>query len=398
MRILLLTALLTGIFTAYAQVDLTRRITLDIKEVSLDKLFEILETHHGVVIAFGIDNIPNTLKISLSVKNRTILEILQMICAQAGLSYHVIDRAIVFKYSQLNHPHKAARTLDTSMLAWNPNRDSSDVSPMVKGNTGIDSLIANRVDSVRISYKHTIPNGAEFRPPKPVRRPDMTDLVIVPSLFSDGEKHSKIGCYGAGVFFSYAVDHNKFHFVERNIAFQKYEVDWNHSITMGGYIILSSKIYVSLGAAYATKDFVLNYNYRVLDPDDPFPIPDQTKIKVRYLEIPVTLGYGILTRRKYSLCVAAGFYPSYLVEKGEHTTYLNSGNPSTTYFVNANRSTIYSGTLGFIAHYSISNGCGVFIEPGYLYFIGAINKEAMQSNSSLYRIKTGIHFSLFHKN
>jgi hypothetical protein len=169
-------------------------------------------------------------------------------------------------------------------------------------------------------------------------------------------------------------------------------------MTMGGYIILSSKIYVSLGAAYATKDFVLNYNYQVLDPDDPFPIPDQTRIRVRYLEIPLTLGYGILTRRKYSLCVAAGFYPSYLVEKGEHTTYLNSGNPSTTYFVNANSSTIYSGTLGFIAHYSISNGCGVFIEPSYLYFMGAVNREAMKSNSSLYRIKTGIQFSLFQKN
>jgi hypothetical protein len=396
MRILLLTALLiTGIFTAYAQVDLTRRITLDIKEVSLDKLFEILETHHGVVIAFGIDNIPNTLKISLSVKNTTMLEILQMICAQAGLSYDIIDRAIVFKYSQLNQ-HKTAKASDTSMLALPPNTDSSNVSTMVRGN-GFDSLIAKQVDFGKISYKYTIPDKVEFRPPKPVRRPDMKNLVIGPSLFPDGNKRSKIGYYGAGVFFNYAADYNNFHFVERNIAFQKYRVDWNYSMAIGGYIILSSRIYISLGGAYATKDFVLNYNYRVLDPDDPFPIPDQTKVKVRYLEIPLTLGYGILTRRKYSLCVAAGFYPSYLVEKDEHTTYLNSGNPSTTYFVNANQSIIYSGTLGFIAHYSIGNGCGVFIEPGYLYFIRAVNKEAMQSNSSLYRIKAGIQFSLFHK-
>jgi hypothetical protein len=398
MRILLLTALSIGILTAHAQVDLTRRITLDIKEVSLDKLFEILETHHGVVIAFGIDNIPNTLKISLSVKNTTMLEILQMICAQAGLSYDIIDRAIVFKYSQLNQ-RKTAKASDTSMFALPPNRDSSNISTMIKGNVSLDSLIAKRVDSGKVSYKYTIPDKAEFQLPKPVNTPDVSDLVIGPSLFSDGNRHlKKIGCYGAGLFFSYAVDHNKFHFAERNIAFQKYEVDWNHSMTMGGYIILSSKIYISLGAAYATKDFVLNYNYQVLDPDDPFPIPDQTRLRVRYLEIPLTLGYGILTRRKYSLCVAAGFYPSYLVEKDEHTTYLNSGNPSTTYFVNANSSTIYSGTLGFIARYSISNGCGVFIESGYLYFIGAVNREAMKSNSSLYRIKTGIQFSLFQKN
>ncbi|SKC85007.1 outer membrane beta-barrel protein [Ohtaekwangia koreensis] len=390
MRILLLTALLTGILTAYAQVDLTRHITLDVKEVTLDKLFEILETYHGVAIAFGIDNIPNTLKISLSVKNKTIFEILEMVCTQAGLSYDVIDRAVVFKYSKPNHPHKTAKVLPV-------NTDSSDISFTVKGDSGIDSPIANRVDSVKLSYKYTIPNGAEFRPPKRVRRPDITNLVIGPSLFSDGNKRSKIGCYGAGVFLSYAADYNNFHFVERNIAFQKYRVDWNHSMAIGGYIILSSRIYISLGGAYATKDFVLNYNYRVLDPDDPFPIPDQTKVKVRYLEIPLTLGYGILTRRKYSLCVAAGFYPSYLVEKDEHTTYLNSGNPSTTYFINANRSTIYSATLGFIAHYSIGNGCGIFIEPGYIYFIKAVNKEAMQSNSSLYRIKAGIQFSLFHK-
>src|SRR5690606_22437810 len=111
----------------------------------------------------------------------------------------------------------------------------------------------------------------------------------VPSLFPTSKKKLKLGFHGAGVFISYAMDYNRFHFIERDITYQHYEVDWNHSVSMGGYVIVSSKLYISLGVGYATKDFALDYNYRVLDPDDPFPIPDKTKVQIRYLEVPLTI-------------------------------------------------------------------------------------------------------------
>ncbi len=402
MRILLLTLSLTGTLTLYAQVDLTRRVSLDVKNVRLDKLFELLETNHGVVISFGIDNLPSHLTISLSAKDKTLYEILQMICSQAGLMYQIIDTAIVFKYARPQEQKRIEGTADTTkvpistMMNSPIHRPIDTVSNVIVREYSTTQPIDSSQDSLQYSH-HTNSQEAKDTTHQAINNFKRVELAPAPSLFSTAKKRSQVGFYGAGVFFSYAVDYNRFHFIDRDIAFQQYEVDWNHSLSMGGYVIFSSKLYVSLGVGYATKDFALNYHYRVLDPDDPFPIPDKTKVEIRYLEVPLTIGYGILTKRKYSLCISAGFYPSYLVEKSERTTYLNNGNLSTTYFVNANRSTIYSGTIGFIAHYLIGNNCGIFIEAGYLYFIGAVNSAAMQPNSSLYRIKTGIQYSLFQK-
>ena len=402
MRIFLLTLSLFGTVTLYAQVDLTRRVSIDVKDVRLDKLFEILETNQGVIISFGIDNIPSHLTISLSAKDKTLYEILQMICSQAGLIYQIIDTAIVFKYARPLNRKRIERTADTTKVSIATPINSITHPPL--DSTAKVTVREQLTEQLQDSSQHSLQSShqtnsqdAKDSTLQAINKFMQVKLPSVPSLFSTAKKRSRVGFYGAGVFFSYAVDYNRFHFMDRDITVQQYEVDWNHSFSTGGYVIVSSKLYVSLGVGYATKDFALNYHYRVLDPNDPFPIPDKTRVEIRYLEVPLTIGYGILTKRKYSLCISAGFYPSYLVEKSERTTYLNNGNPSTTYFVNANRSTIYSGTIGFIAHYSIGANCGIFIEPGYMYFIGAVNKNAMDANFSLFRIKTGIQFSLYRK-
>jgi hypothetical protein len=396
MRILLLTFSLSIALTLHAQVDLSRQVTINVKEVHLSQLFEILETRHGLVIAFGIDNIPATVKISLSATNKTIYEILRMICSQAGLTYQIIDNAIVFKYAKYVTRQTIEPPTGSSPASFSAANDSSFNSPADTVLTAADSLPRNSMDSSQ-AVTHT--SRQEVHSNEDHRNVESVPMKLpeVPSLFSTSKKRSKLGFYGAGIFISYAMDNNHFRFAERDIAYQQYEVDWNYSMSMGGYVIVSSKLYVSLGLGYATKDFVLNYHYKVLDPDDPFPIPDKTKVQIRYLEVPLTIGYGIYNRRKLSLCVAAGFYPSYLIEKSERTTYLNNGNPTTDYFINDNRSTLYSATLGFIVHYSVSGMCGIFVEPGYLFFPGAVNKRAMEPNASLYRIKTGIQFSLHPK-
>lgn len=392
MRILLLTLSLSTTFTLYAQVDLSRRVTIDVRDVHIAKLFEILETSYGLAIAFGIDNIPGTVKISLSADNKPIYEILHMICQQTGLTYQLIDNAIVFKYSPSAKKQETDHSPASTPLLSSSAHDSSIHTTTDTVVVANDSLPITNVDSLLIA-NHTPQDVPSY---KNSRKPESVPMMPaeVPSLFSTSKKRSKLGLYGAGIFFSYAMDYNQFHFADLDIAYQHYKVDWNHSVSMGGYVIVSSKLYVSLGVGYATKDFSLYYHYKVLDPDDPFPIPDETKVQMRYVEVPLTIGYGILNRRKFALFIAAGFYPSYLIETRERTTYLNAGNSFTDYFVNDNRTTLHSATLGFIAHYSLTARCGIFIEPGYLFFPGTVNTRAMEPNTSLYRIKSGIQFSL----
>ncbi len=275
MRILLLTLSLSGTLTLYAQVDLTKRVSLEVKNIRLDKLFEILETNHGVIISFGIDNIPSHLTISLSAKDKTIYEILQMICSKAGLIYQIIDTAIVFKYARPLNQQRIERIADTTKVPITTTINSPIHSPIdsLSKVAVSEHLNAQPVDSPQDSLQsshQTNSQDAKDTTHQATNKFMQVELPPVPSLFSTAKKRSRVGFYGAGVFFSYAVDYNRFHFIDRDIAFQQYEVGWNHSLSMGGYVIVSSKLYVSLGIGYATKDFALTYNYRVLDPDDPF--------------------------------------------------------------------------------------------------------------------------------
>lgn len=395
MRKILLINFFVNTLTMYGQVvDLNKRITLEVDNIPLEKLFEILEEQHGMRIAFGLDNIPSALKVTIAATNKKLHEILNLICIQSNLSYQIIDNAIVFKYTRpkIFSTTKSLTDSDSIHAFQKQSVQNSILSDSISTHIPSTDQVLDSADTSEVS-------GAiktELMKLQPVvQTPSYLEPITLPSLFSPSKKASKIPFYRAGVFYSYALDFNRFQFMERDIAFQKYNTEWNYSFSAGGYVIVSSKIYISLGTGYATKDFVLNYNYEVLDPDDPFPIPNQTQVKVRYIEIPLTIGYSIYTHGKYSICIAAGFYPSYLVDKRESTSYLNQGKPDTEYFVKANRSILYGGTVGFIFHYALSKNFGVFLEPDYLYYIGTVNKEAMHSNSAMFRIKTGIQFSLY---
>lgn len=384
MKIILVLASTLGSLTLNAQVDLTKRISITVNNATLQSFFELLEEKCGSPVTFGTDNIPNQLRISISVTNKPIAEIIEMICTEHGLQFIILNGAIVFKYPR-PLPVKAPIVQRVSTIKS-------------------DDKITTHSDSSR----HSAVNSFTIR--QHIPSPDDTSLTttqnIVPlssgsketSLLKVTEKKSDKPDHRIGLFVSYARDHNHYHFYSRELTFQQYEVNWSPSFSAGVYGIILDKVYASLAIGYASKDFALNYNYQVLDPNDPLPIPYQTQVRVRYLEIPFTLGYRVLQRKSLSLCVAGGFYPSFLIEESEKTTYLNQGEPSTKHFINNNRQTLYSATAGFIVHYSVSHSFGIFLEPNFMYFHHTVNGKAMQPHASLYRIKTGLQFSLARTN
>ena len=387
MRMILLIAILANALSAYSQVDLKKKITIEIDNGRLEDVLAWLQTYHDIKFSYGFDNVSPDIRITLHAKNTSVYEIIHTICQQGNLIFQIIDSTVVFKHEK--SPNQSITVRDNNPVK---------VENSINRNNIKDNVIAlDNADSIPAQQKKDDNNPlltdiSPLEQPK-VKPPDMK-LAEKSSLFHSSGKFRRKITIQTGVFFSYASDFNRFEFVERDIASQKFNVEWNESYSFGGYVLLSKKLYISLGATYVSKNFHLHYNYKVLDLSDPFPVPDKTSVKLQYLETPLTFGYALTSWKKYSVMVATGLYPSFLLREAERTTYQNQGNPNTNYFLNANRSTLFSASFGFIIHRYLNRSCGIFIEPGYLYFFGPVNEEAMNSRSSLLRLKMGIQFAL----
>jgi hypothetical protein len=384
---ILLIAILANALSAYSQVDLKKKITIEIDNGRLEDVLAWLQTYHDIKFSYGFDNVSPDIRITLHAKNTSVYEIIHTICQQGNLIFQIIDSTVVFKHEK--SPNQSVTVRDNNPLKIENSINRNNIKNNV---TALD-----KADSIPAQQKKDDNNPllTDISPleQQEVKPPDMK-LAEKPSLFHSSGKFRRKIAIQTGVFFSYASDFNRFEFLERDIASQKFNVEWNESYSFGGYMLLSKKLYISLGATYVSKNFHLHYNYKVLDLSDPFPVPDKTSVKLYYLETPLTFGYALTSWKKYSVMVATGLYPSFLLREAERTTYQNQGNPNTNYFLNANRSTLFSASLGFIIHRYLNRSCGIFIEPGYLYFFGPVNEQAMNSRSSLLRLKMGIQFAL----
>lgn len=385
---ILLIAILANALSAYSQVDLKKKITIEIDNGRLEDVLAWLQTYHNIKFSYGFDNVSPDIRITLHAKNTSVYEIIHTICQQGNLIFQIIDSTVVFKHEK--SPNQSVTVRDN-----NPVKVENSINKNnIKGNV----IALDKADSIPAQPKKDDDNPPLVTDISPLEQPEVKPpdmkLAEKSSLFHSSGKFRRKITIQTGVFFSYASDFNRFEFVERDIASQKFNVERNESYSFGGYVLLSKKLYISLGATYVSKNFHLHYNYKVLDLSDPFPVPDKTSVKLQYLETPLTFGYALTSWKKYSVMVATGLYPSFLLSEDEKTTYQNQGDPNTNYFLNANRSTLFSASFGFIIHRYLNRSCGIFIEPGYLYFFEPVNEQAMNSRPSLLRLKMGIQFAL----
>lgn len=389
MRIILLIAVLTNSLSVYGQLDLHKKIDIEFYNAGIEEVLSWLQDNQNIRVSYGFDNIPADIRVTINAKNISVYEIIKTICQQGNLVFQVIDNTVVFK-AQKSHPHAIKRDEDPARAEKKVDQNDTQGNAIILDTLAkVDSIPEQQkigIDSSFHAENSTVELVVQESP-----HPQQTGK---PLSSQSTQKFRRTVTIQTGIFFSYASDFNQFGFAERDITFQTYNADWNESYSLGGYIVLSRKLYISLGATYVTKDFHLTYNFKVIDPSDPFPIPDKTYVESEYLEVPLTFGYALKSWEKYSVLVATGLYPSFFLKERENTTYLNQGNPDTKYFLDANQSTLFSASIGFIIHRYVNRSCGIFVEPGYLHFFGPVNEQAMNSNSALFRLKAGIQFML----
>jgi hypothetical protein len=377
MRIFLLIGILVNVFHAYAQLDLKKNVSADFDNARIEEVLEWLKQNQGIKLSYGFDNVQHEMRISVHARNSSVLEIIHAICKQASLIFVIIDSTVVFKYlDPVPNSKQKPETKRRNVLKGQSPQDSANLISIIQDSTVSGSSLSDSLLNEPLISE----SGGE---------PKDSILAIHPSGTSRQKQNIQ-----SGLFISYAFDFNKFNFTQRDIASQQFSTGNNSSYCLGGYIVLSRKLFASLGITHVTKDFYLNYNYKVLDLSDPFPIPDKTFIKLHYIELPLSVAYHVTTWKKISFLGSFGLYPAFLVREQETTTYQNSSDTKTSYFLNANKSSICSASLGAVLSFQFNSYSALFIESGYSLVFDPVNDQAMSSNSSLLRLKTGIQYSL----
>lgn len=376
-RKLLLTGFILLTLKLHAQIDTSKRLSLNVQKMPVLQLLELLHERYRLNIAFSHSYIPPNALVTIIAQQESLEYIISSICQQTGLSVQYIGNAIVFNYQ-----NPVLQDI-TSPPQTKPN----DIQRKDSRQNNTSSMFAHLpLDTIREDILYVTP-----RLPSTIKI-HKTPLPI-PSLKTKRRKlHIPIS--GTGLFGNYALDFHQFHFEKRELKFQKYRTTTNNSFTFGSYVHWNAKIFLAMGVGYASRDFNLLYNFQVLDKNDPMPIPDQTQLKLTYLEIPVSIGILLFKQKQISLWTAAAFIPAYLKHEKETTTYQNTGNPNTQYFINANSSTLYNISFSLIAHYKLHKRCGIFVESAFLYGFHAVNTTAMKDNPTTIRLKSGLQFCI----
>lgn len=377
----LVIVMLWGAFAAQSQPNLNQKISLHVENMRLEYFLDTLQVVAPVRVGYGSDNIPVALPITLHADGASLYEILDEICSLTQLTYKVIGDVVVFRYPA-DGPGAPREVVDTA--AARQRRTSRDKSVIQLMHSGYDV-------------------GETLLGVVPILIPAFTTIITTEPADLIIAREDYLSVYGAtlpvvsrpkapagGMFVGCAVDYNRFAFKEREISEQEYVTTPNRSFGFGGYVTTAGRIHFSLALNCSEKRFALDYHYRILDPGDPFPIPDRTVVKTRYLEFPFMINYTIFCGRKYAMSLGTGFQPCFLVQSREETTFLNAQGKETADFLAGNAPAFYGGNVGVTLHRAVSRFGGVFFRSDVVYFDRAANSMAMKGPFVLYRIRAGV--------
>lgn len=368
MRKILLILFITKSSVALSQINWRTPVTIVEKNVSIYELLETLAVKSATNISYGFDNIPPETRISISVTDKPLTEVIDLICKKANLTMQVIDNVFVFRY-QRPQVH-ATRSVRTDSVAIKKDSVFTDVEPInVMPRTDRDLSV---LDTMHIKMDNTKIEG---------RKATTTGGVIT--------EKSELGC-----FLQYAYDVNYFSFIPLEIPEQQFASGGAATFGFGTYSQLSKKLSVSVGAGWSVKSFHLNYNFKVLDLNDPIPVPHRTKVQISYLEVPVSAWLTLVKLKTYTLSTGIGINGNFRMGHSESTSYLNHPGRETRHFKDSNQRFLFGAAASLAIHRKIDKHWGMFLQTSFCQFLSKVNDTSMNSATRVLAVKAGINHTL----
>lgn len=375
LSIVLLLVAITALGQTTIQND---KISLSFENILLKDLITVLQKTHGLKISFSIDHTPVNSRISIHANHLPLSLFLEILCNEAGLTYQIIDNHIVLREQEKAAP----RTKKTH----HDHQTTNHYEQKVIDSTAIGYSILKPIEGHRqIQDSNNISKIPVQEVPE--------SLLNKAALRSNQTKHTNLHVrrkptMGIGVFASY--DHLRMQFEDRPNSDQRYVPDMNFSAGLGASLGPGEKMSASFKVLLSSKNYFLNYNYKIIDPEDPYPFPDKTKVTLFFLQFPMDLSYRFYKKDKFSLYFSAGLLLDILIRKQEYTSFLNSEDKETAYFVNDHNKFLFGGSLGLKCWYDLDRSFSVFIEPDLVSYFTPFNEVIKRSNPQILKVNSGL--------
>ena len=364
MRYLILSLLIVQTSESTAQV-LTRKVDLSVKFIPLEDLLSQLQQDYQLKFSYGFDNVTGKMPVTIIAKNVTLYYVIQEAGRQADLDFIVIGSMVVFKQRPI---------LPKSIGAIAETNHSASVDSIAT------DTLTHHEQEYRISNRASLATSIfRLKPLPPILR---TSTAVA--------ARSRIARWGLVV--KYDVDINNYDFKIRVPEFQQYDRQINSNVGIGFFYRITNRLYVSTGLFWTKKDFTLHYNYQVFDPDDPFPIPEQTRVTFQHIEVPLVFAVPVFTSTNNWILLLTGVSYSSQVGRKEKTSYLNSAPVSTNHFANSSNSSLYGATAGLTLEHRLTPQSTIFFQPAFIIYQSALSEAAMKSYPTAVRITAGVTY------
>lgn len=349
------------------QFNIGRSIYVNYHLTPLEAVLENLYAEHGITFSYGFDNISSSTPITINPRAITIAELLEEICRQAGLTYMIIEKIIVF------------RSLKQDNFTESRIPETSSPASRKTGRSPTQMLSLTELP----------------RPRSILAAPTISYDINTDVLSSqENQKKRRLSQRVFGIAVSPVVDFNFYEYRPRDLDFQYFKHRLNMGIGTSLYFYNGNRFLLKTGVNWASKNFTLHHNYLIFDPTEPVPIPDVTTVHLQYIEIPLNFGYTILRKKFTSIWLTSGVYFLNSSREDEKTSFQNRPQSRTAYFSHANNTKLFSGSLGLAVNQKVISKASLFIEPEFIFYSSSINNEAINSSVTAFRLNAGVAYRM----
>lgn len=205
-------------------------------------------------------------------------------------------------------------------------------------------------------------------------------LISTTLVFAQGSKFS-LGVAGSA----------DFYFIDL-LPDARVEEGVNYSVGASAQYRFNSNLGLNFGLRYATRDFVIDHNFRVVDPGDPL-IPKETSVGLSYLDIPISINYLFYRKTPFDFFFSAGLVPGILLQEEESTQFEDGRKVDILDITRDLNSFLLSGTLGAGVKYRLLDNLALILEPQYRIYFNSLGLLNEQRTPQLFSVSLGTEIS-----
>ncbi len=206
-------------------------------------------------------------------------------------------------------------------------------------------------------------------------------LLLLPGFAFCQLKQVSIGVIGAPIFYS---------LLEPNYSSITYNKKYNYKVGIDANLNFGKFCNFNTGIFYTAFKYNTNYNYKFIDPNDPF-IPRMSENSSGYISMPLVYHFIFINSKKLNIYTNTGLIATILLHSKGSTTYEDN---STRENKGIQRKILAGFQASIGLQYLLSERIGINLEPQIILYNRSFDSFSYSRNR-IANINLGVSYNLF---